>query len=136
MLLLKQKSIPKYERISQILVLPPYQKSGHGGQFMEAIYETAQRKDYAELNVEDPSDGFQFLRDLKDLSLCHREGFFDFLCDRNFAEPLSGPLRRSIKAKLKITDVFPFWAVSANLAIFAIFRIFDIFSEIAEFFIF
>ncbi|KAK5956933.1 histone acetyltransferase 1 [Knufia fluminis] len=51
-------------RISQFLLLPPYQKSGHGSQLYRAIYnEVLSDPKISELTVEDPSEEFDQLRD-------------------------------------------------------------------------
>ncbi|MES1919839.1 histone acetyltransferase 1 [Bonamia ostreae] len=92
-------------RISQILILPPFQRSGHGGHLLEVIGELCRKGDYSELNIEDPSDGFQFLRDLMDVSNCHRRNYFSFLSEENFREDLDEKLAARIKRELKITDV-------------------------------
>ncbi len=69
-------------RISQFLVLPPYQQDGHGSALYTAIYEhvLAQPR-IAELTVEDPAEAFEDLRDRNDLKMLlanekfMREGF-------------------------------------------------------------
>ena len=51
-------------RISQFLLLPPYQKAGHGSQLYQAIYnEVLVDPTVNELTVEDPSEEFDQLRD-------------------------------------------------------------------------
>ncbi|KAK5097243.1 histone acetyltransferase 1 [Exophiala xenobiotica] len=51
-------------RISQFLLLPPHQKSGHGSQLYRAIYnEVLSTPAISELTVEDPSEEFDQLRD-------------------------------------------------------------------------
>eukprot|EP00592_Proboscia_alata_P008467 CAMPEP_0194363414 /NCGR_PEP_ID=MMETSP0174-20130528/11211_1 /TAXON_ID=216777 /ORGANISM="Proboscia alata, Strain PI-D3" /LENGTH=496 /DNA_ID=CAMNT_0039136797 /DNA_START=84 /DNA_END=1570 /DNA_ORIENTATION=- len=53
-------------RICQMLILPPYQRCGHGKVMMEQIYNLIQKDDdkeiVVELNVEDPCVGFTLLR--------------------------------------------------------------------------
>lgn len=54
-------------RISQFLLLPPYQRSGHGSQLYRAIYdEVLSTPTITELTVEDPSEEFDQLRDACD----------------------------------------------------------------------
>ena len=64
-------------RICQALIIPTYQRAGHGSQLLLAVYEYADRylNDYAtsstgadivEVNVEDPAPGFVALRDRVD----------------------------------------------------------------------
>lgn len=54
-------------RISQVLVVPPHQRAGHGGHLLAAIYADAAARDATEVTVEDPSAGFRRLRDGTDL---------------------------------------------------------------------
>lgn len=54
-------------RICQALVLPPYQRAGHGRRLLEAVYDHAQTQDdIVEINVEDPAPGFVALRNTVD----------------------------------------------------------------------
>ncbi|KAG8739032.1 histone acetyltransferase 1 [Ceratobasidium sp. 414] len=57
-------------RLSQFVILPPYQHAGHGSALYGAIYQLAlTREDVAELTVEDPSEAFEDLRDRNDLKM-------------------------------------------------------------------
>lgn len=49
-------------RISQILVLPPYQGEGHGLRLLEAINYIAQSENIYDVTIEDPSDYLQYVR--------------------------------------------------------------------------
>jgi len=58
-------------RISQVLVLPPFQRQGHGSQLLQCFYNRC----YAlpavlDITVEDPSEGFQRMRDCVDARNC------------------------------------------------------------------
>ena len=58
-------------RISQVLVLPPYQRKGFGAKLLDAVRAYAQMqdkegKDVADITVEDPTDQLQRLRDVRD----------------------------------------------------------------------
>jgi len=58
-------------RISQVLVLPPYQRKGFGAKLLDAVRVYAQMqdkegKDVADITVEDPTDQLQRLRDVRD----------------------------------------------------------------------
>ena len=60
-------ALPSRLRISQFLILPPYQSSGHGSTLYSTIYEDALvDKNVHELTVEDPSEEFDVLRDIND----------------------------------------------------------------------
>jgi len=61
----------KRPRISQVLVLPPYQRSGVGAQLLETIYkEFIANNEVRDITVEDPSDEFIRLRDYVDTKNC------------------------------------------------------------------
>ncbi|KAI5987564.1 acyl-CoA N-acyltransferase [Pisolithus albus] len=71
-------------RLSQFVILPPYQRQGHGSELYKAIYHyVLSRPAVSELTVEDPAEAFEDLRDRNDLRmlLTHeqfmREGFGD-----------------------------------------------------------
>jgi GNAT superfamily N-acetyltransferase len=63
-------------RVSQILILPPYQRKGHGQRLLELVYKLALDVHCVEVTIEDPSPAFQFVRDLTDIALCRKHGFF------------------------------------------------------------
>lgn len=41
-------------RLSQILILPPYQRSGHGQKLLQLVYAEAEKRNMIEVNIEDP----------------------------------------------------------------------------------
>ncbi|CAI5474058.1 unnamed protein product [Closterium sp. Yama58-4] len=53
-------------RLSQILVLPPYQAMGHGSQLLNQVHAMACRVHAYDITVEDPSDDLQQLREALD----------------------------------------------------------------------
>ncbi|KAK5127845.1 hypothetical protein LTR85_004962 [Meristemomyces frigidus] len=56
------------ERLSQFLILPPYQGSGHGQELYNTMYTHLTRPtNVREFTVEDPNEAFDDLRDLCDL---------------------------------------------------------------------
>lgn len=60
--------LPSRERLSQFLVLPDYQHSGHGSELYHAMYTTlTEPANVREFTVEDPNEAFDDLRDLCDL---------------------------------------------------------------------
>ncbi|KAI5741343.1 hypothetical protein M8J76_012645 [Diaphorina citri] len=63
---------PKWRpRISQVFVLPPYQRSGLGPRLYDAICRRyVQDKDVVSITVEDPSEECQSMRDYVDVSNC------------------------------------------------------------------
>ena len=57
-------------RICQALLLPPYQRQGHGKVMLRAVHEIAMQSDQiVEINVEDPAPGFVALRNRVDYEL-------------------------------------------------------------------
>jgi len=92
-------------RISQVLVLPPFQGRGLCAQLLRAVYRDQLRDErVADLTVEDPSPTFQRLRDVVDLKNLCRE--FAPLLARASATgqlpPLHGELEQSIRKRLKL----------------------------------
>ncbi|KAI9032078.1 acyl-CoA N-acyltransferase [Hyaloraphidium curvatum] len=67
----------KRMRISQFLVLPPHQKSGHGAALYRALMASfVSRPEVAEVTVEDPNDSFTDVRDVADLRMLVDKGAF------------------------------------------------------------
>jgi len=57
-------------RISQFLIMPPYQQAGHGSALYQAIYtEVMSDPTIVEMTVEDPSEEFDKLRDMNDFDV-------------------------------------------------------------------
>ena len=54
-------------RLSQIIVLPPYQRQGLGGRVLEAVRSHAVGKGFHDITVEDPTTQLQRLRDVADV---------------------------------------------------------------------
>ncbi|KAL1305898.1 hypothetical protein AAFC00_004043 [Neodothiora populina] len=73
--------LPSRERISQFIILPPYQGSGHGPQLYNKMYTfLIARNNVFELTVEDPNEAFDDMRDACDLVyLRDSEPDFDLL---------------------------------------------------------
>ncbi|WVN85811.1 histone acetyltransferase type B catalytic subunit [Cryptococcus depauperatus CBS 7841] len=65
-------------RLSQFVVLPPYQHQGHGSKLYSALFQhMLARPEVAELTVEDPAEAFEDLRDRNDLRFLVKEGILD-----------------------------------------------------------
>jgi len=65
-------------RLSQFIVLPPYQSNGHGSMLYSQIFQyLLTRPEVAELTLEDPSESFEDLRDREDLKLLIEHKVFD-----------------------------------------------------------
>ncbi|OJA07596.1 hypothetical protein AZE42_06279 [Rhizopogon vesiculosus] len=57
-------------RLSQFVIIPPYQRHGHGSELYNAIYNyVLSRPSLSELTVEDPAEAFEDLRDRNDLKM-------------------------------------------------------------------
>mmetsp|Transcript_14450 Transcript_14450/g.23905 ORF Transcript_14450/g.23905 Transcript_14450/m.23905 type:complete len:464 (+) Transcript_14450:57-1448(+) len=57
-------------RVCQALLLPPYQRRGHGKAMLRAVHDMAEESDdIVEINVEDPAPGFIALRNRVDYEL-------------------------------------------------------------------
>ncbi|KAI1289179.1 Histone acetyltransferase type B catalytic subunit [Halotydeus destructor] len=64
-------------RISQVLVLPPFQRQGLGAELLQAIYNYyISISDVLDITVEDPSDNFVRLRDYVDCKNCRKLASF------------------------------------------------------------
>ena len=60
--------LPSRERLSQFLILPPYQGAGHGQELYNTMYTyLTKQENVREFTVEDPNEAFDDLRDLCDL---------------------------------------------------------------------
>ncbi|KAF9072894.1 histone acetyltransferase type B catalytic subunit [Rhodocollybia butyracea] len=57
-------------RLSQFVILGPYQRSGHGSELYKSIYQyVLSQPRIGELTVEDPAEAFEDLRDKNDLKM-------------------------------------------------------------------
>eukprot|EP01083_Nonionella_stella_P083443 230756_1 len=64
-------------RISQVMMFPPFQRKGLGFEALQHVYKMAQYRDFIEVNVEDPGEGFQMLRDTTDVFNAYCSKCFD-----------------------------------------------------------
>eukprot|EP01117_Protostelium_nocturnum_P009451 TRINITY_DN3372_c0_g1_i1.p1 TRINITY_DN3372_c0_g1~~TRINITY_DN3372_c0_g1_i1.p1 ORF type:complete len:425 (+),score=162.04 TRINITY_DN3372_c0_g1_i1:366-1640(+) len=64
------------KRISQALILPPFQGKNHGFYLLKAIYADSKLESVKDITVEDPSDAFTGLRDVVDCTLITKLGYF------------------------------------------------------------
>jgi histone acetyltransferase 1 len=66
---LQFSSHPCRSRISQFVILPPFQKGGNGSRFYNAIFDNfLDDPKTIEITVEDPNEAFDDMRDLNDLA--------------------------------------------------------------------
>ncbi|EGR28703.1 hypothetical protein IMG5_170030 [Ichthyophthirius multifiliis] len=67
-------------RISQLMVLPPFQRAGHASQILKQMYEHAQKDSKCnEITVEDPSQDFQIVRDIVQCEFVIKNNFWDWV---------------------------------------------------------
>jgi len=86
-------------RISQFLILPPYQKMKHGSILYQSIYELFKaRKEVIEMTVEDPSEEFSDMRDKNDYRYLHEHHAFDGL-----KAPVPAPVFKALYHEYKLT---------------------------------
>lgn len=65
-------------RLSQFVILPPYQHLGHGSRLYSCLFDHMLGRDgVAELTVEDPAEAFEDLRDRNDLRFLVGQGVPD-----------------------------------------------------------
>jgi len=95
------------QRVCQVVILPPYQRAGHGKKMLQAVYDYARNSrlpslitpfqaEIVEINVEDPAPAFVALRDSVDYQLIRD----------NCVDVLSGQDERS-SFKGSITPIIP-----------------------------
>ena len=110
--------LPSRERLSQFLILPPFQRGGHGRELYKTMYsELTEPPNVREFTVEDPNESFDDLRDLCDLLYlrAHNQDFAALRINTSIpAERLhptdaiatdlivSGPVRENILKSTKI----------------------------------
>ena len=82
-------------RISQFVIMPPFQRRGHGQQLLRAIYSLARSMPHCvEVCVENPSPGFCKLRDKTDARVLQELELFD---DLQVDAPDWNALKQSLK---------------------------------------
>jgi len=87
-------------RISQFLILPPYQRKHHGEKLYQKLYEIYSKdKQVACINVEDPNEKFSDMRDIIDLRLLFATNIFD---------NIEAPIPENHPVLLKIRDDYKF----------------------------
>jgi histone acetyltransferase 1 len=107
-------------RICQALILPPYQRQGHGQTLMTSVYDLAHDKysdiiynddntKIVQINVEDPAPGFVALRNKVDYQLV-RQHYLEWVPTKpskignaNFFTPLTDVQAQAASALAKIT---------------------------------
>lgn len=87
-------------RISQMIVLPPFQRLGVGSKIIEALYSYyGPKANVTDITVEEPSDIFQNMRSAVDAKLCKSLSSF---APEKLKQGLSKEMLEEAKAKYKI----------------------------------
>uniref|UniRef100_F6RPW8 Histone acetyltransferase type B catalytic subunit n=2 Tax=Ciona intestinalis TaxID=7719 RepID=F6RPW8_CIOIN len=87
-------------RISQVLVLPPYQRQGHCTELITAIYQQyVPKAAVLDITAEDPSENFQRVRDFIDSKNCLKLPEFQ---DSKLGQKFSKEMRKAAQEKYKI----------------------------------
>ncbi|RDL37380.1 Acyl-CoA N-acyltransferases (Nat) [Venustampulla echinocandica] len=91
-------SLPCRSRISQFIILPPFQGGGSGSRFYNAIFDYFLKDPTTiEITVEDPNEAFDDLRDINDLARLRTVSKFSALRINKNSKPRSkGPVPRDI----------------------------------------
>jgi GNAT superfamily N-acetyltransferase len=69
-----RRSRPEALRLAQLLLLPRFQRAGHGRRILRAVHAEADRIDAHEVTVESPCEGMARLRDSVDVERAHELG--------------------------------------------------------------
>ncbi|KFM63409.1 Histone acetyltransferase type B catalytic subunit, partial [Stegodyphus mimosarum] len=87
-------------RISQMLILPPFQKKGLGSKLLEAIYDYyIKDSEVLDITVEDPSEDFVKVRDFVDCKNCQTLPSFS---EENLRKGFSQDMAEDAREKFKI----------------------------------
>ncbi|CDH48914.1 histone acetyltransferase type b catalyticsubunit [Lichtheimia corymbifera JMRC:FSU:9682] len=87
-------------RISQFLVLPPFQKQGHGSELYKTLYQILMtRSEIKEITVEDPNEEFSDMRDKNDFRHLLNDKAFDGL-----KAPVPKKTIKDLRKKYKLTE--------------------------------
>lgn len=99
--------MPCRSRLSQFIILPPFQGKGHGAQLYKTIFEHYHKHSHTqELTVEDPNEAFDDLRDVCDLEFLRTLPEFNNLrIDTSVAVPKSGPIPQLIVGGEKLGEI-------------------------------
>ncbi|XP_061178259.1 histone acetyltransferase type B catalytic subunit-like [Saccostrea echinata] len=87
-------------RVSQVLILPPFQRMGLCAELLQTFYnDTYRRKEVLDITVEDPSENFQRVRDFVDVKNC--QSLSSFRPER-LLKGFSEEMQREAREKFKL----------------------------------
>ena len=100
-------SLPCRSRISQFVILPPFQGGGNGSRFYNTIFDFyTHEAQTIEITVEDPNVDFDDLRDLNDLAYLRTVPEFTAIRINTKAAPKrDGPVPRDITDLVKLETI-------------------------------
>jgi len=88
------------KRISQFLILPPFQKQRHGAELLNALYDLYRGNDKVkDLTVEEPSLPFSHLRNVSDALNIQKAELFQ---DIDEIKPIEEDTLKAVRTKLKL----------------------------------
>lgn len=92
-------TMPCRTRLSQFIILPPFQRKGLGTKLYQTIFKYYfEHKETHELTIENPNESFDKLRDACDLAFLRKMPEFTALTlDADMKVPHSGPVPKLIK---------------------------------------
>lgn len=98
---------PCRSRISQFIILEPFQHKGNGQRLYKPIYRNLLEDPMTfEITVEDPSEAFDVLRDMADLAYLGEQPEFRDICINTTVNiPKTGPVPKDIVDKKKLEAV-------------------------------
>ncbi|PHH61111.1 hypothetical protein CDD81_773 [Ophiocordyceps australis] len=99
--------LPCRTRLSQFIILPPFQGKGHGHNLYRSIFDYYYgRPQTREFTVESPNESFDDLRDVCDLEFLRTiPDFMALKLDTSIAMPLSGPIPQLVASATPLTDI-------------------------------
>lgn len=99
--------LPCRTRLSQFVVLPPFQGKGHGAKLYKTIFAHYHRHPQTqEITVEDPNEAFDDLRDVCDMEFLRNMPEFNKLhIDTSVTLPKSGPMPQLIAGGEKLEEI-------------------------------
>ncbi|KAF4957581.1 hypothetical protein FGADI_3050 [Fusarium gaditjirri] len=99
--------LPSRTRLSQFVILPPFQGKGNGARLYKAIFEHYHKIPQTyEFTVEDPNEAFDDLRDICDLQFLRTmPEFKDLRLDTKVAIPKKGTLPKLIVGSDKLETI-------------------------------
>ena len=106
---------PDSIRICQVIILPTFQRRGHGRRLFRATHELARKRNCYQVTVEDPAPGFARLRDREDMSricdlnilvLSDENASYEDICKPLSKEQLNDAVQKTRTTKEQVVRCF------------------------------